>query len=216
MRHRLDNLHGEHLAVRLVLRLSDFLFLLRFEFLHLVGVALGSGDFLVVAFLDCGSLDFEFRLNKRGQRRKDCTHARSKRGDSTLHRLATVAVKPLHRVGNGTLHPVAFIFFREQTVALLQSEFRLLKSLLDTQFFVRIVAGSGNFAVIDRLKQRQIGIVFGLPFLRIVAEKLLLHRGEFALVLLRFTLAALHLRNEQRLQLLLRLKPLLGAFFIEL
>ena len=189
---------------------------MRLEFLHLVGVALGSGDFLVVAFLDGGSLDFEFRLNKRRKRRKDSTHSRSQRGYSTLYRLASVAIQPLHRVGNGTLHPVAFIFFREQTIALLQSELRLLKSLLDAQFFVRIITGSRNFAVIDRLEQRQIGIVFGLPFLRIVAEKLLLHRGEFALVLLRFTLAALHLRNEQRLQLLLRLKPLLGAFFIEL
>ena len=150
--HRLDNLHGEHLAVRLVLRLSDFLFLLRFEFLHLVRVALGSGDFLVVAFLDGGSLDFEFRLNKRRKRRKDSTHSRSQRGYSTLHRLASVAIQPLHRVGNGTLHPVAFIFLCEQTITLLQSELRLLKSLLDAQFFVRIVAGSGNFAVIDSLQ----------------------------------------------------------------
>ena len=54
-----------------------------------------------------------------------------------------------------------------------------------------------------------------MPFLRIVPEKLLLHRGEFAFVLLRFTLAALHLRYQQRLQLLLRLKPLLAALGID-
>ena len=70
LRHRLNDLHGKHLFVCLVLFLCQLLLLLLLELLHLVVVALRLRYLLVIPLLYGSSLYLQFRLNERGHARK--------------------------------------------------------------------------------------------------------------------------------------------------
>ena len=76
LRHRLNDLHGKHLFVRLILLLCQLLLLLFFELLHLVIVTLRLRYLLVIPLLDGSSLYLQFRLNERSHARKYRRHAR--------------------------------------------------------------------------------------------------------------------------------------------
>ena len=199
LRHGLYYLHREHLAVGLLLRLGDFLFLVFFELLDLVGVTLGTGDLRIIPLVYLGGLYVKFGLHERRELREYSRHTRNERVESTRQRLASVTVEPFHGIGDAAFHGVAGIFLGKKSVLLFQGEFRLLVCLVDAEFFFRIAFGGGKFTLIHDIEQSEVGVVLCLSLLWIVAEVVLLHGGILGFELFPFLLLALHLRDQQGL-----------------
>ena len=106
LRHRLNNLHGKQLFVRLVLRFGKGGLFLLFKFRHLVVVTFCRRNLRRIAGIDGGCFLLEFRLDERRNATEYLSHATHDSGERLRNGLPGIALQPISQFFIGFLHAV--------------------------------------------------------------------------------------------------------------